>query len=107
MRYQDVKIKLVEKDKVISAKDLGKLALNLALGVLGLCMTVGMLALRVVGVGLFIGVIFLSVLAYAWIFDYIVENADFLAKIRKFCKFWWVSFVLFIVEFAVLSMLRF
>ena len=107
MTFQKIKDTLVTERKLLTQKELNKLSLNLALVVLGFCLSLGLLTYATVGFGTTVIIIILSILAYTWIFDFAVESEKSLERVRKITKFWWFTYIILAIVFIVLKLTRF
>ena len=52
-------------------------------------------------------IILLSIIAYSWVFDVVIDDTKTGARIVKITKLWWLTFVAFVVVFFVLKLFRF
>ena len=107
MTFEKIKQELVTNQKRMSLKDFNKFTINLALAFLGICLTLGMCTYTLLGLPFTIVIILLSIIAYSWMFDVVIDDEKTGARIVKFAKLWWLMFVLFIVVFFVLKAFRF
>lgn len=107
MTFQKIKESVVIEQKRITQKQLVKLAINLALSLVGICLTLGLATYAILGFSFTIVVIALTLLAYNWIFDMFVEDEKFGKNIMLFAKFWWSHYIIFVIVFFVLKLFRF
>lgn len=107
MTYQKIKEKLVDTEKVLTAKELRSLTTKLALFIFGICMILTTLTIKVFGASLTIVVIFLSILSYLWTFDYMLTDVNVLRKFQKTLKLWWLTYIVLVAEYIVLTIFRF
>lgn len=107
MTFQKIKETVVDNQKRLTMKQLTKLVINLALAFIGICLTLGLLTYVILGFSFTFLIIVFSILAYNWICNIFVEDESSYSKIEKFARFWWISYILFVVVFFVLKMFRF
>lgn len=107
MTFEKIKTELVEKQKRMTVKELTKFTINLALAFLGICLTLGMCTYTLLGLPFTVVMILLSIIAYNWMFDAVIDDEKAGAKIIKFAKLWWLMYILLVVVFFVLKMFRF
>ena len=103
MTYQKIKEKLVEDKKMLSPRELRKFVLKVITMELGVVFDLSLLVFSIVNSSLTIIVIFLAILAFNWVFDWIVEDPPILQKIQKYCRFWWIPYILLVTIYLVLA----
>lgn len=107
MTFEKIKKELVDNQKRMTTKELNKFTINLALSFLGICLTLGMCTYTLLGLPFTIVIILLSIIAYSWVFDVVIDDTKTGARIVKITKLWWLTFVAFVVVFFVLKLFRF
>lgn len=107
MTFEKIKTELVENQKRMTEKELVKFTINLALAFLGICLTLGMCTYTLIGLPFTAVIIILSIFAYNWIFDAVIDDEKAGAKIIKFAKLWWITYILLVITFFVLKFFRF
>lgn len=107
MTFEKIKKELVDNQKRMTTKELNKFTINLALSFLGICLTLSMGTYTLLGLPFTIGIILLSIIAYSWVFDVVIDDTKTGARIVKITKLWWLTFVAFVVVFFVLKLFRF
>lgn len=107
MTFEKIKKELVDNQKRMTTKELNKFTINLALSFLGICLTLGMSTYTLLGLPFTIVIILLSIIAYSWVFDVVIDDTKTGARIIKITKLWWLTFVAFVVVFFVLKLFRF
>lgn len=107
MTFERIKQELVTNQKRMSLKDFNKFTINLALAFLGICLTLGMCTYTLLGLPFTIAIILLSIFAYNWVFNVVIDDEKVGLKLVKITKLWWITFVLFVIIFFVLKAFRF
>ena len=107
MTFEKIKKELVDNQKRMTTKELNKFTINLALFFLGICLTLGMGTYTLLGLPFTIVIILLSIIAYSWVFDVVIDDTKTGARIVKITKLWWLTFVAFVAVFFVLKLFRF
>lgn len=107
MTFEKIKKELVDNQKRMTTKELNKFTINLALSFLGICLTLGMCTYTLLGLPFTIVIILLSIIAYSYVFDLVIDDTKTGARIVKITKLWWLTFVAFVVVFFVLKLFRF
>lgn len=103
MTYQKIKEKLVEDKKMLSPRELRKFVLKVTMMELGVVFDLSLLVFSIVNSSLTIIVIFLAILAFNWVFDWVVEDPPILQKIQNYCRFWWIPYILLVAIYLVLA----
>lgn len=107
MTFEKIKKELVDNQKRMTTKELNKFTINLTLSFLGICLTLGMGTYTLLGLPFTIVIVLLSIIAYSWVFDVVIDDTKTGARIVKITKLWWLTFVAFVVVFFVLKLFRF
>lgn len=107
MTFEKIKKELVDNQKRMTTKELNKFTINLALSFLGICLTLCMGTYTLLGLPFTIVIVLLSIIAYSWVFDVVIDDTKTGARIVKITKLWWLTFVAFVVVFFVLKLFRF
>lgn len=107
MTFEKIKKELVDNQKRMTTKELNKFTINLALSLLGICLTLGIGTYTLLGLPFTIVIVLLSIIAYSWVFDVVIDDTKTGARIVKITKLWWLTFVAFVVVFFVLKLFRF
>lgn len=107
MTFEKIKKELVDNQKRMTTKELNKFTINLALSFLGICLTLCTGTYTLLGLPFTIVIILLSIIAYSWVFDVVIDDTKTGARIVKITKLWWLTFVAFVVVFFVLKLFRF
>lgn len=107
MTFQKIKESVVDEQKRLTSKQLIKLAINLALAFLGICLTLGLATYALLGFSFTALVILCTILAYNWTFDMFVEDTKAGTFIINFAKFWWINYFLLLGVYLVLKYFRF
>lgn len=107
MTYQKVKVKLVEEDKLLTSKQLSRLALQLGLMLIAFSLMLGLLTMSTLGFPVTVLVLVACLFSYSWIFEMFTESEASLRKFMKLSKFWPLFYVLVLGEYLLLHALRF
>lgn len=107
MTFQKIKKQVVDEQKRMTDRQLTKLAVNLALAYLGICITLCTATMAILGVPVTILVIAFTLVTYNVTFNLFVEDSSAGKHIVRFSRLWWIQYILFAVVFFILKYNRF
>lgn len=107
MVYEKIKDKLVREQKILTSKQLRKLAIRLGIITVIVTLMVALLSISTVGAGVTLFVMIGGVFAYAGFFDMFAEIPDSALKFLKWSKLWPLLILLFAGEYFALVFFNF
>lgn len=107
MTYQKIKEEVVDNKEWLTDKELVKLAKNLGLFLILLCLCIGMVTFYILGLPSTVITVILIALSYVLIFDIIMESKEMLLRVQKISRLWWIGIILCVIVYCILSYFNF
>lgn len=107
MTYQKVKEELVDKRKVVTAKELKKFAVNMFLMVMGTAICISIPVMCILGTTVALIATVGCMFVYLQMFDFVCEEENAFKKWNKLSKFWVVPFILTVGVVIALKYFKF
>lgn len=97
----------VDERKLMTAKELRILVIKVGLAFIGLGLDIAILTTNLMGMPITILVVFGLMFGFNWVFDMVAEDEDSLNGVKRFGNLFFVFYILLVLEFLGLKLLRF